>query len=377
MSSIKTFITTAPPKTKAMLAASIVGVVVLAFAMVTIASRPSYATLLSGVDPAEMGKVTAALDEKGIAYELQNNGTAIGVDKAMGAQARVALAEQGLPSQGKPGFEIFDEQKLGMSDFQQQVAYQRALEGEIARTVEQVDGVSGAKVELVLPEEQLFESEQSPAKAAVLLSGDPGSLEQGAVRGIAQLVASSVKGLKTSDVTITDGAGKLVWPTAGSESGGGAATAKQAADARYEAELRGNLESMLTRSLGPNQAHVQVNADLNTDEATREELKYDKKGVALKESKEKENLQGGSGGGGGAAGVTANLGDGAAGGAGGGSQYDRNSESTDFGVGKTITRTKVAPGAVNRQDVAVLVDAAGAPAGGEGRSKGPSGGPGT
>src|SRR4051794_11550070 len=138
MAMVKNALANMTPKGKAMLAGGVVGVILLAFIMLRIASQPSYATLLSGIDPAETGKITAALDEKGITYELQNNGTAIAVDKSMAPQAKVALAEQGLPGQGKPGFELFDEQKLGQSDFQQKVAYQRALEGEVGKTIEQV-----------------------------------------------------------------------------------------------------------------------------------------------------------------------------------------------------------------------------------------------
>ena len=120
-------------------------------------SRPRRRTRCSSpaLDPAETGKVTAALDEQGIAYELRANGTSVAVEKAQVSQARIALAGAGVAASGgsQEGFELFDKQKLGASDFQQKVTYQRALEGEIASTVEQVDGVTGAQVQLVLPED--------------------------------------------------------------------------------------------------------------------------------------------------------------------------------------------------------------------------------
>src|ERR687894_155751 len=124
----------------------------------------------------------------------------IAVEKAQVAQARVALAGQGVSldaGSGGKGFELFDEQKLGASDFQQQVTYQRALEGEIARTIGGVAGVSGPQVQLVLPEDDLFADEASPATAAVMLANSADTMEPGAIRGVAQLVASSVEGLKT------------------------------------------------------------------------------------------------------------------------------------------------------------------------------------
>src|SRR3954467_2859693 len=166
--------------------------------MLQLASSPSYATLAAGLAPAETGKYTAALDEAGITYELKSNGTALAVEKAQVSKARIALAGQGLAASGggsQEGFELFDKQKLGASDFQNKVTYQRALEGEISRTINGVHGVSGAQVPLGLPEDDPVPAPSCPATAAVMLSNPSDSLEPGAVRGIAQLVASSVKGL--------------------------------------------------------------------------------------------------------------------------------------------------------------------------------------
>ncbi len=364
MGSLRSILANTTPKGRLVLAASAVGVVLFAFFMLRLASAPSYTTVLTGIDPAETSKVTAALDEKGVKYEIQNNGTALAVEKSQKATARIALAEKGLPAAGnKKGMELFDTTKLGASDFQQQVTYQRALEGEIARTVEQVDGVSGAQIQLVLPQDQLFENEQSSAKAAVLLSGPSSTLQPGAVRGIAQLVASSVKGLKLSDVTITDGGGQLLWPNGqdgGSSDGQMAATAKQAAEARYAQQTESNLNAMLAQTLGPGKAQVQVHAVLNTDQATSDELIYAKKGVPLRTEKEDEKLKGG-GSAGGAAGTGSNI-PSYAGTSGSGSDYTRTGGKTDFGVNKKVIRTKIAPGAVQKLDVAMIVDKAVPPA---------------
>src|SRR5919112_2641442 len=187
-----------PARTKGIFAVSTVAVLGVAFLLLRIASAPSYQLLSSGLDPAQTGKVTAALDAQGIGYELRNNGTALAVEKSQTAQARIALASAGLDSgsDNQPGFELFDKQKLGSSDFQQKVTYQRALEGQVAKTIEQVQGVNGAQVRLVLAEDQLFSDNETPATAAVLLANSSNQLDPGAVRGIAQLVSSSVKGLK-------------------------------------------------------------------------------------------------------------------------------------------------------------------------------------
>src|SRR3954463_14876466 len=118
-----------PAKTKAILGVSAVAILAIAFVMLKIATAPSYALIASGLDPAQTGKITAALDSQGIAYELRNNGTALAGAKAGTGQANIALAAQGVqPSAaGQPGFELLDQSKLGASQFQQQVTYQRAL----------------------------------------------------------------------------------------------------------------------------------------------------------------------------------------------------------------------------------------------------------
>ncbi|MBX5470328.1 MAG: flagellar M-ring protein FliF [Thermoleophilaceae bacterium] len=343
-------------KGKLILAGSALGVVLVAVLILKLASAPSYTTLVSGIDPAQTSKITAALDEKGVKWQLENNGTAIAVDKSQTAQARVALAEQGLPQQGTAGWELFDKQKLGASNLQQQVTYQRALEGELARTIEQVQGVSSAQVNLVLPpEDNLFQDQSSTAKASVLLSTGGAGLEPGAVRGIAQLVASSVKGLKLDNVSITDASGQLLWPNGNSGDPGSSATLKQAAESRYDSQLGASLNTLLAQTIGPGKGEVQVRSDLNVDQTTRESLTYSKKGVPLKTHKETETLRG-AGGGGGVAGTGSNIPTYSTGGAGGNSSYKHTVGDTQWGVDKTVERTKVAPGAVNKLHVAVLVD---------------------
>src|SRR3954454_15401536 len=232
-----------PARSKGIIAVSAVAILAIAFLMLKVATAPSYTILSSGLDPAQTGKVTAALDEQGIGYELRNNGTALAVEKAQVAQARVALAGQGVSvdAGSAKGFELFDEQKLGASDFQQQVTYQRALEGEISRTIGKVQGVSSPQVQLVLPEDDLFADEASPATAAVMLGNSADTLEPGATRGIAQLVASSVKGLKTDNVTITDASGALLWPAGDGTGAGGVAAGKQALEARYARGMEADL----------------------------------------------------------------------------------------------------------------------------------------
>ena len=349
-----------PTRSKGIIAVSAVAILAIAFLMFRIAGAPSYTMLTSGLDPAKTGEITAALDEQGIAYELRNNGTGLAVDKSQAAQARVALAGAGVNvSSAGEGFELFDEQKLGASEMQQKVTYQRALEGEIARTIGNVEGVSNPQVQLVLPEDELFADEATPATAAVMLGNSADSMDPSAVRGISQLVASSVKGLKTDNVTITDASGTLLWPQGDGAGGGGMVAGKQALEARYSRAMEADLNALLVRTLGPGKGQVSVTADLNADKTTQDEVTYDKAGgVPLKEQTESEKLQGGGSTTGGPAGTGSNIPtySGGGGASGANSNYQRKTKNVDYGVNKKVARTEVAPGAVNKMHVALLVD---------------------
>jgi flagellar M-ring protein FliF len=343
---------------KLVLGVSALAIVVLAYLLFRLASAPSYATLQAGIDPAKTGKITAALDQAGVQYKLENNGTAIAVVSGQESKARVALAGQGLASGNtQPGYELLDKQKLGASTFQQQVAYQRALEGQIAQTIGQIDGLSGAQVQLTLPKDDVFADEKQPATAAVLLTAESSTIDPAAVRGIASLVSSSVQDLKPENVTITDSSGTMLWPQGDGTDGAGPAS-KPAAEARYASAMQASLGALIARTVGPDKAQVQVHADLNVDQSTQEKLQYAKKGTPLHSTEETETLTGSGGSSGGAAGAAANLPtytQNATSG-GGKSNYKRSTGTTDYGVDKTVTRTKVAPGAVNKLDVALMVD---------------------
>jgi flagellar M-ring protein FliF len=336
-----------------------------AILIVKMAGAPSYSTIMTGLDPAKSSQVTAALDAQGIGWELQNGGTALAVEKGKASDARIALASKGLNSStaAQPGFEILDKQKLGASSQQQQIAYQRGLEGEIANTISQIDGAGSAQVRLTLPKDDLFTDTARPATAAVLLGSSATTIEPGAVRGIANLVASSVPGLKTSAVTITDNAGEMLWPNGGSDGSGadgaGSGLSKTAAEGRYDAQLESQLNALLVRTLGPDKAQVQVHSDLNVDRISEEKLTYDKTGVPLTEKKQTETLQGQGAAAGGTSGAASNIPSyaGSTGaGAGGNSNYKQSTTERTLGVGKTVSKTQKALGAVNRLDVGVVVD---------------------
>ncbi len=351
---VKQLATRLTPRGWIILGAGAVAGILFIYLFVHMVSKPSYSTLATGLEPAQTGKMTSALDQQGIGYELQNNGTALAVQSNETAQARVALAGAGLLGNTHPGFELFNKSSLGESQFQQQVTYQRALQGQLEQTIDNIQGVSGAQVELVLPnpQNQLFGESQSASSAAVLLSGSS-SLSSTSVRGIAQLVASSVPGLQLQKVTITDGTGQLLWPAQNGEAGGGT-SGKQAAEERYNDGMEASIDEMLAQTLGPGKAVVQVYANLNTNQTTQESLTYGKAGVPLQQSKNLETLTG-SGGGAGATG-TANIPAYAQTGASGKSNYKHEVTGSSLGVDKTVIHSTVAPGGVESEHVSVLLD---------------------
>jgi flagellar M-ring protein FliF len=330
--------------------------------IVKMAGKPSYTTVMTGVDPGKTTQITTALTAAGVPYELQNGGTAVAVQKGKETAANVALATRGLNSGAtQPGFEILDKQKLGASSQQQQIAYQRGLEGEIANTISQIDGAGGATVNLTLGQDNLFADESQPATAAVLLPNDASSMDPAAVKGIANLVASSVPNLKAGAVTITDGSGAMLWPSGSGSGDDSGLPSKTAAEAKYNMTAAAGLQAMLDRTLGTNKAQVVVHSDLNVDKVDEQALTYGKKSaVPLTEKTTTETLKGsGSVSGGGAAGSASNLPSYAAGGsstAPGTNDYRNTTVDNSNAIDKVITKTTKAPGAVNKLDVAVLLD---------------------
>jgi flagellar M-ring protein FliF len=282
---------------KLTLAACALGFLAAAVFIVKMAGAPSYTTVMTGVDPAKTSQITTALTAAGVPFELQNGGTAVGVQKGKETAANVALASRGLNSgTTQPGFEILDKQKLGASSQQQQIAYQRGLEGTIANTIGQIDGAGGAQVHLTLGQDNLFADESQPATAAVLLPQDASGMDPASVKGIANLVAASVPNLKASSVTITDGSGAMLWPSGGGAGGGDGSAdglpSKTAAEAKYNASAEASLQSLLDRTLGQDKAQVVVHSDLNVDKIDEQALTYSGKTVPLTEKTTTESLKG-------------------------------------------------------------------------------------
>ncbi|MGZ6791358.1 MAG: flagellar basal-body MS-ring/collar protein FliF [Mycobacteriales bacterium] len=319
-------------------------------------SAPSYGVLLAGLDPKDAEAVTAKLSSDGVQYKLASGGSTVLVPQASIDAERMKVAAAGLPAGStQDGWAAFDKQGLTSSSFQQQVAYQRALEATLAGSLQEIDGVKSAQVHLALPEKRLFSENADPARASVLVQ-TTGTLSDGTVDAMTHLIASAVPSLSPKDVSITDGSGTLL--TGGSTSTGKADTARRA----YEDALTAQVTSMFDTLLGPGHAVVRINAEMDTSDKTIDTQVYDPKQSAVLSqttSSEKYAPSGATTTTTGGAVTTASVTGATAGQTsttGGNNGYTKADSSTTNGVSVTQTHEVVAPGGVKRLTVAVAVD---------------------
>lgn len=238
------------------------------------------ATLFSNLEPDDASRIAGRLEAMGVTYELADGGSTVRVPRDAVHETRLSLAAEGLPGGGTVGFELFDEQRFGESDFSEQVKYRRALEGELSRTIGHLAGVDRARVHLVLPTRTLFADDEGQGSASVVLHLRPGwRMREDQSRGIAHLVASSVQGLRIDNVTLVDGEGRRL------DDGGD--EERLSGDAL---EYRRNLEQskeravqqLLDAMLGAGHSIVRVSADVDFSREERTEESYDPESVATR-----------------------------------------------------------------------------------------------
>ncbi len=354
------------PGQRRRLVAMLVVVGLTTLGLVSWALRPSYATLYAEMSGQDASAVADYLREQKVPYRLTAQGTAIEVPQDRLYDLRLKTASQGLLGSGTVGLEIFDRGTLPGTDFANRVNLQRALQGELTRTITALNEVSSARVHLVLPEESLF-GEPTPPRASVMVNlrgGRAGSLSQEQVAGVQVLVAQAVEGLAPEQVTVVDQHGRVL---GGGQDQTGLTAAQQEAKARYESLLRQRLQGMMDSFVGPSKAIVQVEAQMvyETEEISSEQVQPGPvpgvvpttQGTLRRDHVVKEDYSGGTGRVGGAAGVSSNVfGSTPSGTGGGGGQYSHSEETREYEFSRTTTKTTRPPGKVARLSVAVLVD---------------------
>jgi flagellar M-ring protein FliF len=242
-------------------------------------SRPDYALLYGRLDDAEAAKVIAALSEANVPYQTSRGGGTISVPSDKVHQMRMQLAAKGIPRGEGVGFEIFDKPNFGISDFVQRANYLRAVQGELARTIAQVDVIESARVMIVMPENRLLVDNQRKPTASVFIRVRGNTpLPPQNVNAIRFLVANAVEGLTANNVSVVDNQGNVLSENNENDSVAGLSSTQLSARQNLEKYLAKKAEEMLNKVLGAGQSVVRVSADINFDSLTRVEEKYDPEG---------------------------------------------------------------------------------------------------
>lgn len=320
------------------------------------ATATQYAVLFSNLESSDAAAIVERLKGSKTLYKLDNGGTEIWVPEPAVHELRLQLAGEGLPSGGGAGFELFDQQKFGESEFSEQVKYHRALEGELSRTISHLTGVESARVHLVLPSRSVFVNAENTASASIALRMKPGAkLSSDQIKGLVHLVASSVRGLSPEAVTLIDGSGRRL---SGGEDESEQATNSMEFQRSYERAQERSLQQILDTTVGPGRAMVRVAAEVNFAREETTEERVDPQLVAARSfqitEEREQNVAANAGGVPGAVGtlegadtnLSANTTAGLV----------RRSETRNFEISKTTRRAVEPVGRVSRLSVAVVVD---------------------
>ncbi|PZF05411.1 flagellar M-ring protein FliF [Curtobacterium sp. MCLR17_040] len=321
--------------------------------------KASYAPLFTGLAAADASSITDQLQTDGVPFQLTDGGATILVPQAQVYSERLKAASNGLPSSNEGGYSLLDKMGVTSSEFQQDVTYKRAMEGELAKTIGAMDGVQTATVQLAIPEKSVFVSEEKDPTASVFIATDNGTqLSTDQVQAIVHLTSASVEGMQPTDVSVVDAKGQTLSAVGTGATGSGA---DQAAD--YDAATSKKIQDLLDTTLGVGNATVVVSGTMNQESGTRTSESYTSPTsgpVALNESSTTEEYGAGSGAGSGATGVlgpdniavpngTATSGTGDDG-------YKNESATKNNAVDHTTETTQIPSGGLDRQTISVALN---------------------
>jgi flagellar M-ring protein FliF len=337
------------------------GTLVVLYLVFIASSKPNLVVAYSGLDPEDSAAIADQLEKDGTPYEIGSGGASVSVPANKVAEVRIALAQAGLPKGGSIGLEIFDKTNFGATDFVQQVNFRRGLEGELARSINTLEGVRGSRVHIVMPEAAIFKEDQQDATASVLLDLKSGAdLNQEQVRGISNLVSNAVEGLEIGGVTIIDDTGRVLFDGATFDSpfSTGATATQMDLQRQYEAALSRDVQSTLAKVVGAGKSAVTVRAMLNFDKVLEESQEFGEDPIARSSTTTTETFTGSGLTVGNAPGTGSNGGTdvGAGTGANGSSEYSRTETTTNNELNATVTTTERAPGSIERLSVSVVLD---------------------
>jgi flagellar M-ring protein FliF len=331
------------------------------------AQRPDYQMLYSRMGDKDSVAIIGYLESQNIPHQVSADGTAVSVPSTEVYKLRMDLAAKGLPSGDGVGFEIFDKGQFGLSDFVQRTNYLRAIQGELARTITQLQGVRAARVLIVQPENRLLLTDQSvKSTASVFVDLGGGRLEPDQVNAIRHLVANSVQGLVPDQVAVVDNHGRVLSEELKQDPTLGTASSQIRYRQQVEDYLAHKVESMLEPVIGAGNAVVRVSAEIDTDATTQTEEKFDPEGQVVRSQTKNVDTSNSieSRSGGGVVGISANVPDKAAVAAESNAGNSRPSSTTDhalsnitttYEINRTLTNVTRNPGAIRSVTAAVLI----------------------
>ncbi|MDC0206995.1 flagellar basal-body MS-ring/collar protein FliF [Nitrospinae bacterium] len=320
---------------------------------------PDYQLLYANLSNEDAGAVVEKLKSQKVPYEITNNGRTIRVASDMIHEVRLQLASEGLPEGSDVGLEIFEDTPLGMTDFIQKLNFQRALQGELTRTINSLDAVSQARVHLVIPKDNLFRKEKPKGKASVTLKIKSGkSLSEGQIQGIVHLVSASVGSIQASDVVIVDLKGNLLSGDKESSREAMVSASNFKHKLRVEKELQAKIIKMLEEALGTGNIIAKVSTDLDFEQVERTEEIFDPDSqVVRSENQISESSTGATPPGGipGVQGLVPNGEDGT-GAAGQAAQRNKSNALFNYEINKVVKRVSKPIGEITKLSVAVMID---------------------
>ena len=320
---------------------------------------PDYQLLYANLSNEDAGAVIEKLKSQKVPYEITNNGRTIRVASDMIHEVRLQLASEGLPEGSDVGLEIFEDTPLGMTDFIQKLNFQRALQGELTRTINSLDAVSQARVHLVIPKDNLFRKEKPKGKASVTLKIKSGkSLSEGQIQGIVHLVSASVGSIQASDVVIVDLKGNLLSGDKESSREAMVSASNFKHKLRVEKELQAKIIKMLEEALGTGNIIAKVSTDLDFEQVERTEEIFDPDSqVVRSENQISESSTGATPPGGipGVQGLVPNGEDGT-GAAGQAAQRNKSNALFNYEINKVVKRVSKPVGEITKLSVAVMID---------------------
>jgi flagellar M-ring protein FliF len=343
---------------KQMLIAAVAFLSAAAFAiLIFVANRTDYRPLFTNLTSEDAGEIVKKLKDAKTPYQITADGKGILVPSDKVYELRLTLASEGIPQGGGVGFEIFDRKNFGMTEFVQKLNYQRALQGELSRTIAQLTGVEQARVHLVIPEKSLFKDNEKPATASIVLKMKSNrALRDSEVQGVVHLVSSSIEGMDPERVTILDSRGKILSKGGSSDATTRMTSAMQETQRTYEKNVEERIQSLLDPIVGGGKSVARVTATLDYKQVERVEEKFDPESIAVRSEQRTEEKGSSTTSSSGVPGVQTNLGRTTAGGgatSGGGS---KNDETLNYEVSRSTAKIIEPVGALSKISIAVLVD---------------------